>query len=167
LRFARPVAKDSLFGNPVVAWTFHQWGAVAVDRENPNFVGINNTFGAFLKAGNTVNVFTEGTRVKTETRIVRPPKRTAHILALRHGLPIVPLAIAGVAVDDERNWFGRGKQNSVVAVFGEPMHMPPLPEGDTRSQERFILSQARERAAELHDVQQQLLNTAYEIRESA
>lgn len=164
LRYARPVAKDSLFNNRVLALAFHQLGAVAVDRNQPNFNGINTAFGAFLDAGYSVNAFTEGTRVKTDTRTVLQPKKTAFHLALRHEVPIVPLAIAGVAVDDERSplWFGR----PVVAVMGEPIYLPRLIEGDERTVQKFIFAQSREHLAELHNVQQMCLDRAYEIREA-
>ena len=165
LRYARPVAKDSLFNSRILALAFHQLGAVAVDRKQPNFSGINMAFGAFLDAGNSVNAFTEGTRVKTETRTVLQPKKTAFHLALQHEVPVVPLAIAGVAVDDKRSplWFGK----PVVAVMGEPIYLPKLIEGDDRTVQMFIFAQAREHLAQLHEVQQTCIDRAYEIREAA
>ena len=63
---ARPMAKGQWFRNRFIGWVFHEWGAVALDRNKPNLNGINLAFGAFLDAGNSVLAFTEGTRVQTE-----------------------------------------------------------------------------------------------------
>ena len=164
LRYARPVAKDSLFKSKFLALVFHKLGAVAVDRKQPNFEGINKSFGAFLDAGNSINAFTEGTRVKSDTRTVLQPKKTAFHLALRHEVPIVPLAIAGVAVDDKRSplWFGK----PIVAVMGNPIYLPTLIEGDDRTVQKFIFSQTREHLIELHIAQQTCLDEAYNIRDN-
>lgn len=161
LHHARPMAKGQWFRNRFIGWVFHEWGAVALDRNKPNLNGINLAFGAFLDAGNSVLAFTEGTRVQTDTGTVLRPKRTALVLAGQHRVPIVPLAIAGISVGDKRRPAGLGLP--VVAVFGEPIVLPSVAAGETPSP-RELLKQARLFAAELHRAQQVCMDTAYDMR---
>ena len=42
------MAKGQWFRNRFIGWVFHEWGAVALDRNKPNLNGINLAFGAFL-----------------------------------------------------------------------------------------------------------------------
>ena len=84
-------------------------------------------------------------------------------MAGQHNVPVVPLAIAGVAVDDERQplWLGE----PVVVVFGEPILLPSLTSEEPQT-DHMILRQARLHSSALHLAQQACMDLAYEIRES-
>lgn len=169
----RPLAKEKYFENPFIAWVFQEWGAVAVDRKRPNLNGVNKFGAGALAAGNSLLVYTGGTRIKTwhkdgaltglDTRVAEKPKATAAFLAIQNQVPLIPLAFAGLADNDERRPFFLGKP--VVGVMGDPI-MPELWTPDQDGAQRAAISQARSMSAELHTAQQAALDIAYIIRET-
>ena len=90
----RLVAKHTLFKIPLFGWAMHAAGFVAVDRQDRSTA--RETFAeasARLARGISVLLFPEGTRAKGNTLL--PFQRGGFLLALRSGLPIVPVGIRG------------------------------------------------------------------------
>lgn len=91
----RWVAKKSLFKIPVVGWTMSLAGYIPIDRESAT-----KTYRSMLDAakrirsGTSVVIFPEGTRNDTDRRLL-PFKKGAFTLAVKSGVPVVPVAIAG------------------------------------------------------------------------
>lgn len=90
----RFLAKRSVFRVPVLGWSIAAAGFVAVDREDRSR-GAETVEAALerLSGGRSLVVFPEETRTRTGDLL--PFKRGAAHLALRSGLPILPVALAG------------------------------------------------------------------------
>lgn len=118
-RGTRFVAKESLFRIPVLGWAIAAGGFVPIDRSNINKAMRSlEKAGSRIRAGNSVILFPEGTR--SRDGLLRPFKKGAFHMALKAGVPIVPVTIQGS--------FQRLRPNSlritpgeVVVHFGEPL----------------------------------------------
>ncbi|MEE9614366.1 MAG: lysophospholipid acyltransferase family protein [Thermodesulfobacteriota bacterium] len=88
------VAKKGLFDVPIIGWTMRLAGYVPIhmDGAAKAFRSISDA-SEKLKAGTSLFMFPEGTRnVKDE---LLPFKRGCFMLAVKSGVPIVPIAISG------------------------------------------------------------------------
>lgn len=103
------MAKRELFGIPVVGWVIRRVGAFPVDRGRADR-GALRLAQATLDQGIAVAMFPEGTR--SPTRRMRPALPGAGMVALRGGVPILPVAITG----SERLPGDRGKGESGDAL---------------------------------------------------
>lgn len=118
--FDRPIrylAVDELAGNSFLMDRVLDWfGTVPVPRGRVP-LGAMRTSLELLDHGHTVGVFPEGARVRQWGE--RTPKRGAAWLAVRAGVPMVPVVIKGTdrAFDIDNNWH-RAK---VEIVVGEPL----------------------------------------------
>ena len=90
----RFLAKRSIFRVPVLGWSIAAAGFIPVDRDDRSR-GAATVEAALrrLKGGRSLVIFPEETR--TDTGDLLPFKRGAAHLALRSGLPILPIALAG------------------------------------------------------------------------
>ncbi|MFM2308177.1 MAG: hypothetical protein RLY87_297 [Chloroflexota bacterium] len=86
------LAKAELFG-PLTRWWFNGMQAIPV-RRGQNDTGAIDMAVATLKAGNIMIVFPEGTR--SGTGKLKKGRGGAMRMALRAGVPIVPVGITGV-----------------------------------------------------------------------
>ena len=92
----RFLAKRSLFQIPIFGWALTLGGFVNIDRKNLG--AARDSFSAAidrLDEGVSLLVFPEGTRSLQEEML--PFKRGGFLLALKSGLPIVPVGITGSA----------------------------------------------------------------------
>jgi 1-acyl-sn-glycerol-3-phosphate acyltransferase len=90
----RFMAKVSLFKIPIFGWALGRAGFIPIDRKNrKTAVKSFDAAGQRIRRGNTIVVFPEEGR--TRERTMRPFQRGAFLLAIRSGLPIVPLAVDG------------------------------------------------------------------------
>ncbi len=90
----RLIAKRSLFRIPFFGWAMAVGGFIPVDRDDRSKA--RETFAqatAKLRQGTSVALFPEGTRAKTD--VLLPFQRGGFLIALRSGLPIVPVGIRG------------------------------------------------------------------------
>ena len=84
------MAKKELFQVPVLKWLLKAFGAYPVSRGENDIHAIKYSLKA-LKAGEKLIIFPEGTRVKKG--MVSEPKAGSAMLALRTGVPILPVYI--------------------------------------------------------------------------
>jgi 1-acyl-sn-glycerol-3-phosphate acyltransferase len=139
----RMVAKQSLFRIPVFGWAIAAAGFVSVDRADRT--AARQSFAAAerqLRAGGSILLFPEGTRATGDTLL--PFKRGGFLLALRTGLPIVPVGVRGTRAVQPRG--RRSIQPGVVEVrFGAPIVVADF--GIRRKRE--LIAEVRRRLAEL------------------
>ena len=86
------VAKEELFRYRVVSWLLNSLGAFPVVRGAAD-QDMLATAKAILERGDSVLLFSEGTRIRPGT--LGRPKRGVGRLALETGAPVVPVAIIG------------------------------------------------------------------------
>jgi 1-acyl-sn-glycerol-3-phosphate acyltransferase len=143
----RLVAKRSLFQIPIFGWAMSAAGFVSVDRKDRS--SARETFAAAsdkLKRGISVLLFPEGTR--GQGQVLLPFQRGGFLLALRSGLPIVPVGI-------RRSREVRGTDNllihpgTVEVRYGAPLD--PTAYGLRRKRE--LTAEVRQRIAELAGVE--------------
>ena len=118
----RPMAKAEFMNIPVLGWLLKKAGVFAVERGKSD-IGAIKTAMRYLKAGEKVLMFPEGTRHKDGD--VRDAKAGAAMLAIRTGVPILP-----VYVPAKKKWFGR-----TPVVIGEAYH--PFIPGKKGSAEEY------------------------------
>lgn len=115
----RMMAKRSLFRIPFFGWGLAAGGFIPVDRGDRTTA--RQSFAAAaerLQGGASVLLFPEGTRSKVDYLL--PFERGGFLLALKLGLPIVPVGIQGTrAVQPKGVWTIR--PGTVVVRYGEPI----------------------------------------------
>lgn len=121
LRFA---AKRSLFRIPVFGWAIRAGGFIPVDRGDRTKA--RATFAAAherLQGGTSVLLFPEGSR-SLDGRI-HAFERGGFLLAIKTGLPIVPVGIRGTLPVQRRGSF-RIASGRVDVRYGEPIDPAPF-----------------------------------------
>jgi len=90
----RLLAKQSLFRIPIFGWAMKAGGFISIDRKNRSKA--KESFNAAvlrLQEGSSTLVFPEGTRSLDGE--LQPFERGGFLLALKSGLPIVPVGVIG------------------------------------------------------------------------
>ena len=116
LRFA---AKRSLFRIPVFGWAIAAGGFIPVDRGDRDKA--RSTFSAAqerLGNGTSVVLFPEGSR--SLDGLIHPFQRGGFLLALKTGLPIVPVGIRGTLGRQRRGSF-KIRGGTVEVHYGAPI----------------------------------------------
>lgn len=116
LRF---LAKQALFYFPVLGQAMWAMGMISIDRGNQKkaFESIDKA-AARVAAGKTVLVFPEGTRSRTGE--MRDFKKGGFVLAIKSGVPIIPVGIAGTREILPPGWLCREK-GPIALIVGEPI----------------------------------------------
>jgi 1-acyl-sn-glycerol-3-phosphate acyltransferase len=154
-RQLRYMGKASLFKVPVLGWFFRTLGGFEVQRDGTDRKALRESI-AMLQSGEVLLVYPEGTRYNGPK--IEPLQPGAAYLALRAGVPILPVGLAGTEEIFRSHrtripHFGR-----VAMVVGDPI-MPPA-----------LSSSVVPRAAvdaltsELHEALQRLFDEAYRLR---
>ena len=127
----RVLAKRSLFFVPFLGWSMWLAGFVPVDRRRTEkaadvFLALERR----VKAGNSILVFPEGTRSRSGE--LQSFKKSGFLLAIRMGLPIVPVAVSGArgVVGADSLWIRRVP---AVIRFGEPIPTASLSLSDQKA----------------------------------
>ena len=115
----RFLAKRNLFRLPFLGWSMAAAGFIPVDREtrSRSFALVDAAL-ARLQGGRSLVVFPEETRTRTGELL--PFKAGAALLALKSGLPLLPLGIAGTFRIQRRGGFTITPSRVCLAV-GEPI----------------------------------------------
>ena len=92
----RMVAKRSLAHVPIFGWALRLAGFVFIDRSNrESAIQTLDQAAKRLRRGTSIVVFAEGTRSRDGTLL--PFKRGGFVMALKAGVPVVPVTIHGGA----------------------------------------------------------------------
>lgn len=86
------LAKKELFDHKVVGKIIKDFGAIPINRENPNINSLLTCVKA-LKSGKKLLIFPEGTRNKTKTSELQEIKGGSAVFAVKAKKPIVPIMI--------------------------------------------------------------------------
>lgn len=115
--------------NLLVAWFTDTAKGIWIDRDAADFTAIRKA-SKVLDNGIALGIAPEGTRSKTGQ--LQEGKPGTVMLAIKAGVPIIPVAITGTdSAFSELKHFHRPK---ITARFGKPFSIPPLEPG-SRSQE--------------------------------
>jgi 1-acyl-sn-glycerol-3-phosphate acyltransferase len=139
----RMVAKRGLFQIPLFGWALWAGGFIPVDRADRSTA--RQTFASAaerLRGGSSILMFPEGTRSTTDTLL--PFERGGFLLALKSGLPIVPVGIRGTRAIRERGGMLIHPGTAVVA-YGAPID----PAGFGLRRKRELMAEVRRQVAAL------------------
>jgi 1-acyl-sn-glycerol-3-phosphate acyltransferase len=153
LRF---MGKASLFKVPVLGWLFRVLGGFEVQRDGSDRKALRESI-SMLQGGEVLLVYPEGTRQNGPK--IEPLQPGAAYLALRAGVPIVPVGMAGTeeilrSEGQHLPRFGR-----VTIVAGPPI--VPAPRTGSGVVPRAEVDAL---TAELHEALQQVFDAATELR---
>jgi 1-acyl-sn-glycerol-3-phosphate acyltransferase len=143
----RMMAKRSLFRIPIFGWSLSAGGFIPIDRGDRSTA--RQSFAAAMKrlrGGVSILLFPEGTRSLTDTLL--PFQRGGFLLALKLGLPIVPVGIRGTRnVQPKGSWAIR--PGPVVVSYGTPIAVADF--GLRRKGD--LVEEVRRRIAELAGIE--------------
>ena len=115
----RFLAKSSLFSIPFLGWAMRSMGFIPVDRENRRTaITACEAAAARIRAGRSVLVFPEETR--TEDGSLLPFQRGGFLIAIKSGLPIVPVGLDG-ARRSMAKFSYVVRPGKIVVRFGDPI----------------------------------------------
>jgi 1-acyl-sn-glycerol-3-phosphate acyltransferase len=155
-RRIRFMGKKSVFAVPVIGSVFRWLGGFPVARDGTDRKAVRDSV-EMLRAGEVLCVYPEGTRQHGPK--IQPLQPGAAYLALRAGVPVIPIGMAGTeeilrTKRDPIPRFGR-----VAIVVGVPI-MPEKLAGSLVPRDRVDALTAR-----LADEMQLVLDDAYEARD--
>jgi 1-acyl-sn-glycerol-3-phosphate acyltransferase len=157
-RRIRFMGKRSVFEWPVIGRLFFTLGSFAVERDGDDRSALRAALTILERDGEPMAVYPEGTR-RRGGKIAELQPGAAY-LAMRAGVPIVPVGIAGTEEilhepDGTTRRFPR--LSRVAIVVGDPIY-PPARDGAVK---RAIVN---ELSARLRDELQRLFDDAYALR---
>jgi len=120
----RFMAKKELFKIPVFGWSLYASGTIRIDRSNREraIKSMNNALDR-IKRGVSVVVFPEGTR--SEDGKIREFKKGGFVLAIKGGIPIVPVSISGSRFILPKNTV-RINPGDIKIIFTDPIQTDQL-----------------------------------------
>jgi 1-acyl-sn-glycerol-3-phosphate acyltransferase len=115
----RIMAKKVLFNLPFLGWHLRRSGHLAVDRESPRAALRSlDAAAARVREGASVVFFPEGTR--SRTGVTGEFKHGAALLAIKAGVPIIPVALQGTREVLKPDTL-HVRPGNVVVRFGAPI----------------------------------------------
>jgi 1-acyl-sn-glycerol-3-phosphate acyltransferase len=150
-RRLRFMGKDSMWKIKPIGKLFTALGAYPVHRGSADREALRRTM-QVIEGGEAAVIFPEGTRQTGP--LVQPLFEGAAYVAVRTGVPIIPVGIGG-----SEKAMPKGSKMlrpvKVRIVVGEPIHPPTVPEGE-RAPRRVV----KELTEELHTRLQELFDQA-------
>lgn len=128
-RRIRYMGKREAFEWPVIGKLFHTLGSFPVERDGDDRAALRAALSVLTDDGEPLAVYPEGTRQRGAK--IAPLQPGAAYMAIRAGVPLVPIGVAGTEEinhredGSERRLLRPGK---VALVVGEPI-LPPDREG--------------------------------------
>jgi 1-acyl-sn-glycerol-3-phosphate acyltransferase len=140
----RFLAKRSVFRVPVLGWSIAAAGFIPVDRgDRARGSATLDAARKHLRGGRSVVIFPEETRARSDDLL--PFKKGAALLALRSGLPLLPLGIAGSRAILARESLVMERGEVVVSV-GNPIEPQAGDSADLTEKLREEVGRLREEA---------------------
>lgn len=129
-RPVRFMAKSELWDVRVLAWALPRLWAFPVMRGGADRAAIEAATG-FLKAGELVGIFPEGTRAEADATELGEAHGGAAFIAMRAGVPVVPTAFVGTDAAMPRG-ARLPRLRRVDIWFGEPVRPEDFVEGSRK-----------------------------------
>lgn len=85
-------ARKTLFDHPVAGWILREWQSIPIDRDKPDASSLKATI-RFLKAGEKVLIFPEGTRSPDNT--LQPAEAGVGLFIAKSRAPVLPVRVFG------------------------------------------------------------------------
>ena len=137
----RMMAKRTLFQIPLFGWALKAGGFISIDRADRSTASQSfSSASARLREGTSMLLFPEGTRSLDDTLL--PFQRGGFLLALKSGLPIVPVGVRGSRAIQRRGSFSI-HPGTVAVTYGAPID--PSTYGLRRKKE--LIAEVRRRIA--------------------
>jgi 1-acyl-sn-glycerol-3-phosphate acyltransferase len=115
----RMVAKRTLFWIPILGWSMWMCGFIPIDRsDRESAIRSLDRAARKIRSGISVLLFPEGTRSRDGT--VHPFKKGGFMLALKAGVPVVPVVVLGTDRIMEKGSLEVGRAEVTVRI-GEPI----------------------------------------------
>ena len=114
------VAKEELFRSRLTAYLLRRLGAFPVRRGRPSRKALRQAE-QFLDEGLAVVVFPEGAR--SHGGQLRPAFPGAVLMAVRNGVPVLPVGLTGTEKLKGPGWVLR--RPGITVSIGCPFHLPP------------------------------------------
>ncbi|HEY7472582.1 MAG TPA: lysophospholipid acyltransferase family protein [Gemmatimonadota bacterium] len=115
----RMVAKRGLFWIPVLGWSMWMCGFIPIDRsKRDSAIRSLDRAARRIRSGVSVLVFPEGTRSRDGT--LHPFKKGGFMLALKAGVPVVPVVVLGTGAIMEKGSLRVGRADVEVRI-GPPI----------------------------------------------
>jgi 1-acyl-sn-glycerol-3-phosphate acyltransferase len=117
------MAKQEIFDNPFSGTLARLYESFPVRRNEADLSALRTAL-ALLAAGRVVGIFPEGTRSRSGRMQAAHPG--AAMIALRSGVPILPVGISGTETVHLPRLFWRPfPRPQIRIVFGSPFALPP------------------------------------------
>ena len=132
------LAKKELFSVPFLGWTMAAAGYIRIDREGTReTVGAMNDAAQRIRDGMSVVIFPEGSR--SPDGLIQPFKKGGFTLAIKSGVPIVPIAISG-----SRDIMPKDKLTVASGEIRIRMDHPIKTENFSSKDREFLMKRVRE-----------------------
>jgi 1-acyl-sn-glycerol-3-phosphate acyltransferase len=129
----RMVAKSTLFWIPILGWSMWMCGFIPIDRSNrDSAIRSLERAARKIRSGVSVLVFPEGTRSRDGT--LQPFKKGVFMLALKAGVPVVPVVVLGTDAIMEKGSLRVGRADVTVRI-GTPIETAGR---DARGRDRLM-----------------------------
>jgi 1-acyl-sn-glycerol-3-phosphate acyltransferase len=114
------IAKKELFSVPFLGWVLKMGKNIRLDRENPRMaLKAMNEAADRVRAGMNVVIFPEGTWSTDDTLL--PFKKGGFSLALRTGVPVIPVGILGTRQLQPEGCFVPKEKGLIQVKIGQPI----------------------------------------------
>lgn len=135
------LAKKELFKNKLFAKILKFFGAIPINRENPEIRSLMSAI-KVLKDGKKLTIFPEGTRNKSGSQELQELKGGTAVFAVKAKCPIVPIMLYKKARLFVKNKMIIGKPFTLEEFYNKPLDDAAVCEMDKLLAEKMIEQQA-------------------------
>ena len=114
------LAKNELFKNKLFAKLINSYGAIAIDRQNPDMKSLLAAV-RVLKDGHKLAIYPEGTRNKTGTNELQEIKGGTVVFAVKAKCPIVPIMLLSKPKPFRKTKMIIGKPFTLEEFYGQKL----------------------------------------------
>jgi len=135
------LAKAELFKNKIIGGLIKSFGAIPIDRENPDMKSMLACI-RHLKDGHKLCIFPEGTRNKSKTTELQDIKGGTAVFAVKSKCPIVPMMLSGKGKLLKRTKLIIGKPFELDEFYGRKLTDADISQMDDIVRDKMLEQQA-------------------------